>query len=368
LLLRRALSSFAPGELRALHVADVGGLELVRSMLSQARTGALQGLALSRAIDSMRAIRYGGVWGSHATSVLIDRFAATLTQVDCVLDCPNDAADRALARCHQLESLANASAFTPTAWLGLSQLHTLRGVSFADVSIAAIAAALPRLHTIHAFNGRGGRDFTLAGFFDDLLPRLQSFYLEGRWPLEEEDEGGRMRSFAPLPRLQDFRWLCYDRSLFWNPRPLPRGFMGARPVSLRGCLHAIIEWLATVKATRRGSAGTDGALAQVRDLWIAAGELAAPDLARLLRAAPQLRRLAVEVRPVDGSFWLIAREPITDPAFAGLVHARLRHLIVTTLDPDTVAADCAFLLRERHFPRLRRFTLNLRDYPASMSK
>jgi hypothetical protein len=52
-------------------------------------------------------------------------------------------------------------------------------VSFADVTVAAIAAALPRLHTLHAFNGRRGHDFGVAEFFDNLLPHLQSFHFEG---------------------------------------------------------------------------------------------------------------------------------------------------------------------------------------------
>jgi hypothetical protein len=48
--------------------------------------------------------------------------------------------DRALARCTRLQSLSSADYY--------AQLHTLRDVDFAAVSAAAIAAALPRLHTL----------------------------------------------------------------------------------------------------------------------------------------------------------------------------------------------------------------------------
>jgi hypothetical protein len=244
-------------------------------------------------------------------------------------------------------------------------------VSFIDVPVAAIAAALPRLHTLHAGNDSRGPEFAAATFFDDLLPRLQSFHFVGWWP---EDEG-EPRSLVPLPLLQDLLWLRYDRSLFWNPMPLPRGFMGALPKALHGCLPAIVEWLTTVEATRRGSAA-DGPLAQVRDLWINVQTLEPPELARVLRAAPQLRRLTLEtksqgLRADNDPLWLIAGGPISDPACAGLVHTRLRHLVLRCENdprPNDVTPDCAFLLQQSHFPRLRRLTFNEREYPVSVTE
>jgi hypothetical protein len=108
----------------------------------------------------------------------------------------------------------------------------------------------------------------------------------------------------------------------------------------------------------------------VRALSIAGPKPTAPDLARLLRAAPQLRQLTLELwSRVGEGFFLTAGEPITDPAFAGLIHARLRHLIIENGPrPDCVAADCAFVLQQRHFPRLRRLAVNKQEYPVSVTE
>jgi hypothetical protein len=150
--------------------------------------------------------------------------------------------------------------------------------------------------------------------------------------------------------------------------------MGAQPVSLHGALPVIAEWLTTVEATHCGSAMVrNRPLAQVRNLMLGVRKLEAPDLARLLRAAPQLRRLTVDIcfRIKEASLWLTAGAPITHPAFAGLVHARLRHLVVGCdhARPDGGAADdCAVLLQQHHFPRLRRLTLNEEEYPVSMTE
>jgi hypothetical protein len=53
-----------------------------------------------------------------------------------------------LARCKRVESLTNVHHYAPSAWLQLSHLHTLRWANLSIVSMAAIAAALPRLHTL----------------------------------------------------------------------------------------------------------------------------------------------------------------------------------------------------------------------------
>jgi hypothetical protein len=143
--------------------------------------------------------------------------------------------------------------------------------------------------------------------------------------------------------------------------------MGAQPISLDTDLDMIIDWLTAVETAHPESAA-HGPLARVRDLRTRTQT--ASHLARLLRAAPQLRRVTVEIfkQPEDVSFWLTAGEPITDPAFAGMVHHQLRHLIVRNGPrPENVAADCAVVLRQRHFPRLRRVTVDEQDYPVSMT-
>jgi hypothetical protein len=145
--------------------------------------------------------------------------------------------------------------------------------------------------------------------------------------------------------------------------PLPRGFMGSRPVSLRS-LPAIAEWLTTVEAASPPGSAANGPLAQVRDLSIQVPHLEAPDLVRLLRAAPQVRRLTIN--PERAS-----TKHIPEAVFAELVHLRLRHLIVERpRDPrfDTEpAVDCGILLRQRSLPRLRRLTVNGQEYPVSMT-
>jgi hypothetical protein len=56
----------------------------------------------------------------------------------------------------------------PAAWLGLSQLQTLRGVSLGDVPATTIASALPRLHTLHLRIPHA--DFPVAPFYHEGAP------------------------------------------------------------------------------------------------------------------------------------------------------------------------------------------------------
>jgi hypothetical protein len=361
-LLRRALSLFGPGELQVLHVADGDSLELVMSMLDEAGGDAPHGVALSRAMDPLRAIKCEGYRSSDATAALIERYAATITELRCRVP------DHALARCIHLESLTIFWAFTPSVWLGLSQLHTLRGVSFAIVPVAAIAAALPRLHTIHASGGRSGKDSAVYGFYDDLLPRLQSFHIERSWP----DDRWSEPSLKPLPLLRDLKWTAARDQDYWveTPVALPSEFYGAQPESLQATLPNVARWLAAVKAARPGSPA-EGPLARVRDLWIADRKFASWRLARVLRAAPQLRRLTLEIR---GYFEADEETEETEedageadeegPASSEeVVHPRLRHLVVV----EHCEVDCAVML-QRYFPRLRRLTVNDQDYPVSVAQ
>jgi hypothetical protein len=128
----------------------------------------------------------------------------------------------------------------PAAWL--SQLQTLRGMSLCDVPAAAIAAALPRLHTLHHV---GPVDFRVAVFYDELLPRLRSFGLEGSWP---ETDGTEMADIPPLPLLEDFTWPAERVET-----SLPRRFMGARPSTLKICNVALAGWLKAVDDANSGS-------------------------------------------------------------------------------------------------------------------
>jgi hypothetical protein len=89
-------------------------------------------------------------WSGYGTTLepafgFIERHGAALTELDCGFwPRDDDAADRALACCALLESLTNARSYDAKVWLGLTHLHTLRGVNLGSVSVAAIAAALPR--------------------------------------------------------------------------------------------------------------------------------------------------------------------------------------------------------------------------------
>jgi hypothetical protein len=361
-LLRRALSLVRPGELRVVHVASARTLELILTMLQaqEDAAGAPGGLALSQALHSLRGlVCHTGIDGRDPATTLIERYAATLTHLDCMTDCDNEVASQAVARCHRLESLEFVLDFLPSAWLGLTQLHTLCGVYFTGVPVAVIAAALPRLHTLHASNTHR-HDFAVGEFFDDLLPRLQSFHFQGWWPEEEADAAPR--SWPPLPRLHDLHWLRDDRSQDLRPMPLPSGFMGARPVSLRGHPPVIVEWLTTVEAAWPPGPAAHGPLAEVRDLSIHISHLEAPDLERLLRAAPQLRRLTLNCE--------ITGKQILEAAFADLrVHPRLRHVVIRNnrgrRSDEAPAEDCTLLLRQRYFPQLRRLTVDGQEYPVS---
>jgi hypothetical protein len=276
----------------------------------------------------------------------------------------------ALARCNQLTRLTCADRYPPSAWLGLSQLHTLQGVSFYSVSVAAIAAALPRLHTLHASGGRWGDSAAVAGFYDDLLPRLQSFHFAGWWP-----EKSGAPALSPLPLLHDLNWKgSVDDEENWieEPRALPNEFYGAQPESLHATLFSIAERLTEVEAADGHESGADRFLARVRDLWIGLEtfEVSNSDFARLLHAAPQLRRLTVEFNreqeKIDG-----AEGEDEDSAILEVVHTRLRHLVVICHDEggsSEEVADCAVKLQHLYFPRLRRLTVDNEDYAVSATR
>jgi hypothetical protein len=300
--------------------------------------------SLPQALRSLRVVS----WPQHPTSVtsvfkLIARHADTITELNGMFHRESELSDRALAQCTRLESLSHARCFTPSAWLGLSQLHTVDGVSLNTVSVQAIAASLPRLHTLDAFF-RGSSDSSsasVAGFFAVLLPRLRTFRFFGEWPQDEISQP------APLPQLRELHWIgrCSSGVAF--------GFMGAQPAVLRAT-PAMVRLL-------MNDVGTDETaprpLARLQELTLAHG--AAPDgpaVARLLRAAPHLRTFVVDwVRNEGGASAIMS----ADAAFEGLVHSRLRQLQLTrSHDFPLPAAGCATQLQTRHFPRLRQMTVD----------
>jgi hypothetical protein len=361
-LLLRALSLFNPGELRELCVADAKVLDLVLEQVEQtsdaeqecdlfaacATEDPLPTVSLSTSLpQALRSLRVVS-WPQHPTSVtsvfkLIERHADTITKLNGMFHRGKEAPNRALAQCTKLESLSHARCFAPSAWLGLSQLHTLDGVDLSVVPVEAIAASLPRLHSLDAVfrYSPGDPPGALAGFFDVLLPRLRTFRFFGEWPSQARPE---IRQPATLPQLQELQWIGHCSS------GVALGFMGAQPALLRAT-PAMVGFLNDV--------GLDEAahrpLARLRELALVQG--VAPDggeVARLLRAAPHLRTFAVDlVRSGDRTSAVTA-----DAAFVGLVHSRLRQLHLTRSHDFPLPAGSAPRLRVLHFPRLRQMTVD----------
>jgi hypothetical protein len=274
----------------------------------------------------------------------IRRYATGITELGCEYTADCDMADITVARCAQLVSITRAYFYQPSTWLGLTQLHTLRGVDLNKVSVATIAAALPRLHTLAAFTHIHDPSPTaVAGFFEDLLPRLSIFRFNGTWPTAAADAVATTQQ--PLPLLRELMWACRR-----NGVSVSRGFMGAQPVVLHTTDAVFAEWVNA--ATRDAPTTSGGALTRVRDLRFAVGS--SPDkcnIARLLQSAPQLREF--NLGWLDGGvFWY---EVV--PSFAGfLVHPRLRHIRVDAVNGRVAACppgDCAEQLRRLCFPRLR---------------
>jgi hypothetical protein len=323
-------------------------------------------LGLSQVLASVRAFACPEmIRQPEAAFPLIKRYAANITELDCALhQRPCDAADKVLARCIRLESLTNTRHYAPSAWLQLSQLHTLRGVDLSVVSIAAIAAALPRLHTLDAVTTPAGvTAAALAGFSDDLLPRLHVFQYLGRWPqnLSSEDAASSLCQLQ-LPQLRTLSL----RSFRSHPPPWT-WFMGARPLELWTDAVMIEHWLPpTLAASGAGAAAACrgealGPLASVRTLHIAVQPPAvftATNVARLLHAAPQLETLVVFALGVDADeSWLV------DPAFDGLVHLKLKRVRLFGIPLTApLSSDRLTSLRQRHFPRLRRAAIDGCEY------
>jgi hypothetical protein len=382
-LLRRALLLLRPGELQELHELRTfphgtrGTCDFIVSMLEQEEAGAPHSGGfrrkrdaadaaprddgpVSKALASLRVVK-----GKDAALpvALIQQCAATLTELDW-FQMGYDATDSVLPRCARLESLTLYDWIDcpPAAWLRLSQLHTLRGVSLSKVSAAAIAAALPRLHTLHLNNGHG--EFSVAAFYDELLPRLRSFGLHSTWPKMSEgtEVADGVADMPPLPLLDDLKWAG------WDPH-LPRQLMGARPSTLNISDVDLVMWLKAADGASAESPTATSPLARVQALTLRLGRTPpeAACMAQVLREAPQLRQLTFYVQARDHARWVLSEEFTSEPAFAGLVHPKLRHVAVTSMYREgggPVPDVCGMRLRQRHFPRLRRLTMDDEEHPV----
>jgi hypothetical protein len=363
-VLVRALSLFGPSELRALRVLDPTTFRLVTSL---GRTASVSGCGeIEQTMDSLCALQVAD-YTSHDPNIHIGSLAAflkrhssTITELDVqiALSQPramlNEAAS-ALACCTRLESLTCASSHDPSIWLGLSQLHTLRGVDLGKVSVAAIATALPKLHTLEAFSYCDD-PARAAGFFTDLLPRLRVFHFAMEWPDVQDQSASTM--IAPLPLLQELAWDVSGRSENFAPRE----FLGAQPAVLHAPYSLISE--CCVSAVDEAASF----LARVCDLHITAAfdmdPLDPSDVARLLRAAPRVKKIHTDHLVHGGGSWLAPTAP-THPAFEGLVHPRLREFGIgcAEAEEDDMSDatppndEWAGHLQRRHFPRLRELVI-----------
>jgi hypothetical protein len=314
---------------------------------------------VTRALASLRVFRGENV---PLPLALMQQCAATLTELECFdLEATGYwSGGRVLPRCTRLESLTliDWSCCPPSSWLGLSQLHTLRGVSLCDVPAATIAAALPRLHTLHVHHANSDDvDFPVAAFYHELLPRLRSFHLEGPWP-DTRDET-EATDVPALRLLEDLKWSSEEVRL-------PRQLMAARPSTLNISDVDLVEWLTAEDGASADSSTATLPLDRVRALTLRLEGETSPEaafMAQLLRGAPHLRRLTFHTYGWAHLSWVLSDEFTSEQ---GLVHPRLRHVAFTSecvLDGSS-PGGCGARLRQRHFPRLRRLTVAEEEYPV----
>jgi hypothetical protein len=316
----------------------------------------------TQALDSLRAVELGSHPRDEETeqyvAAVIERCTATVTELKGPLparllgESDREGRSPVLSRCTRLEVLTCVYAYPPAAWLGLSQLHTLRGVSLNDVSVAAIAAALPRLHTLTLNCHRApGAPPSVAGFFTDLLPRLRVFCFSGAWPWMQAapESAGEI---APLPLLEELVW----QAEYCSQPEVLREFLGARPRLLHGPYELIAEGLVCQGGSAPGGS-TGQFLSRVRELCVTGGPFLPPYLAPMLRAAPRLR-VMIDYHSSPS----VAPIILLDPAFADLSHPRLQVFASGACPVDAARQrfdECApARLRRTCFPRLREVKVN----------
>jgi hypothetical protein len=146
--------------------------------------------------------------------------------------------------------------------------------------------------------------------------------------------------------------------------------VGARPSTLNASDVELIEWLRAADGVGADSATATSPLARVRALTLRLEGETPPEtdlIAQLLRGAPHLRRLTFHADDWAHLRWVLSGEFTSE---SGLVHPRLRHVAFTSecvLDVS-VLSDCGVRLRERHFPGLRRLTVDDEEYPVWLSR
>jgi hypothetical protein len=261
----------------------------------------------------------------------------------------------AIAKCTRRESFTGACYHDPAIWLGLSQLHTLRGVDLGKVSVASIAAGLPKLQTLEAF-GYCHDPAQAEAFCTDLLPRLRVFHFEGRLPKAQEP----VMNVAPLPLLEELAW---NLSTLYEAIA-PRELLGAQPM----VLDAPFALISQCSLDGIG-ASAGGFLGRVCNLFITTPFDMTPldptDVARVLRAAPQLKKFFTAHSVHGDGSWLAPTAP-THPAFKGLIHPRLREFGIVcadgTAETTPHGAEWVAHLRRRHFPRLRELIVGDETY------
>jgi hypothetical protein len=371
-LLTRALALLRPGELSTLRVTNPAVFPVVVLALQRSERAAAptrtpppvtsQPALKDAAPEPLRSLGWPKNWGKNtafalglhgdqftrfrewrrgeaSALALVERCSGTLKELDCRVRWSEDKWNDALARCTRLESLTHAYSFSPATWLGLSQLHTVLRVPLRAVSTAALAAALPRLHTLGLTADADTPAASTAGFFETLFPRLRAFHFRGaEWPADDTTIAAPSEAVPML------------RELTWDSRHVVRGFLGVQPV----VFAAPAGIIAIYAAARSDSDADRGPLSRVRVLRCFNEIRDAPDVAAVLRAAPELRVSHV------GNVWrqLAWRN---DPAFTGLIHHNLRFLRFThgfgvTEEKLLFAAEFD-KLRAHHFPRLRALTL-----------
>jgi hypothetical protein len=192
------------------------------------------------------------------------------------------------------------------------------------------------------------------------------FHFGGLWPKETEEPTAM--TAPPLPLLEVLEWWA-ERS----PQPTVfRRFFGARPVVLRAPYGRIVECLPPRAAVAASAAPPNSSLlTRVCEVQIydGSGPLDLDEVARVLRAAPQLRTFHLNEQLRGKTSWLTTSAVPIGPAFAGLVHPRLRYFWLPNVrlppvygDDDKDDEDCAPRLRRICFPRLREMQVNSKKY------